>query len=219
MTHFARDILETRMHRITFVRHGESIGNAQGRIQGQLDFPLTETGQGQAGTLAMFWSKRRMHFDHAISSPLQRARQTAEILAQALCLLVEFDAHWMERSFGGLEGTSLSDIRENGAPEDLFHPYKAPGGNGESLVDLYLRGNQAMQNLIRKPPGSYLVVTHGAILEMAFFAILGLSPQEHFNRVRFRFGNTSVSELSYDPDQNNWFIHSINNLEHLVDGL
>jgi broad specificity phosphatase PhoE len=207
------------MHRITFVRHGESIGNAQGRIQGQLDFALTETGQRQAYALATFWSSRGVHFDHVISSTLQRARQTAEILSQESHLPVEFDVQWIERSFGSLEGTSLADIREKGAPEDLFHLHKSPGGSGESLGVLFQRGSQAVQSLIQRAPGRYLVVTHGALLHMALYFILGLSPQEHFHHVRFYFGNTSFSELSYDSVQNRWSIHSINNLEHLSDGL
>lgn len=207
------------MHRITFVRHGESIGNAQGRIQGQLDFALTETGHQQAKALATHWSKQDVHFDFAISSPLKRARQTAEILNQTLCLPLEFDNRWMERSFGGLEGISLAEIRENGVPEDLFHPLKSPGGNGESLMDLYRRGNQAVQSLISRPSGSYLVITHGAILQMILFSILRLSPERHFGQIRFHFGNTSVSELSYDPEDNHWNILSINNLGHLIEDL
>jgi len=205
------------MHRITFVRHGESIGNAQGRIQGQLDFALTKTGQRQAQALAAFWSRSDVHFDCAISSPLQRARQTAEILTQTLYLPLEFDPQWMERSFGGLEGIRLAEIREKGIPDDLFHPFKQPGGNGESLTDLYLRGSQAIQSLISRKPGSYLVVTHGAILQMVLFAILGLSPEEHFSQFRFHFGNTSVSELSYDAANHHWAILSINNQGHLSD--
>jgi 2,3-bisphosphoglycerate-dependent phosphoglycerate mutase len=206
------------MHHVTFVRHGESIGNAQGRIQGQLDFSLTETGQCQAKTLATYWSRHNEIFDCIISSPLQRARQTAEIISQSLHLPVEFDAQWMERNFGGLEGTSLAEIREKGVPEDLFHLYKSPGGSGESLMDLYRRGSLAVNKLVSRAPGSYLVITHGAILQMAFFSILGLSPQEHFKQVRFHFGNTSVSELSYDAEHNHWFIHSINSQTHLLDG-
>ena len=207
------------MHRITFVRHGESIGNSQGRIQGQLDFALTETGLQQAKALAAFWSMHDVHFDYAISSTLQRAHQTAEILTQEDCLPVELDANWNERSFGSYEGISLTDLREKGAPEDLFHLHKSPGGGGESLGTLFQRGSQAVQNLIQRPPGSYLVVTHGALLQMVLFSILGLSPEDHFHQVRFNFGNTSVNDLSYDPEKNHWSIYSINNQGHLVNNL
>jgi 2,3-bisphosphoglycerate-dependent phosphoglycerate mutase len=207
------------MHRITFVRHGESIGNAQGRIQGQLDFELTDTGQRQAYALAAYWSEHGVHFDYAISSNLQRARQTAEILTRESHLPVELDAQWVERSFGSLEGTSLADIREKGVPEDLFHLYRSPGGSGESLMDLYLRGIQAVQRLVARPPGSYLVITHGAILQMVLFSILGLTPQENFYQIRFHFGNTSVNELHYDSANNHWSILSINNLSHLTNNL
>ena len=86
-------------------------------------------------------------------------------------------------------------------------------------MDLYLRGSGAVQSLIARPTGSYLIITHGAIMQMVLFAILGLTPQEHFYQVRFHFGNTSVNELHYDSANNHWSILSINNLSHLTDNL
>ena len=69
---------DTLIYHITFLRHGESVGNAEDRFQGQADFPLTEKGRLQAQALARRWQDEGVSFDHCIASPLVRARQTAE---------------------------------------------------------------------------------------------------------------------------------------------
>ncbi len=66
------------------LRHGESVGNAESRWQGQADFPLTDRGRSQAQALADRWKREKMKFDYVISSPLSRARETAEIIASKL---------------------------------------------------------------------------------------------------------------------------------------
>ncbi|MCJ7716209.1 MAG: phosphoglycerate mutase family protein, partial [Anaerolineales bacterium] len=88
----------------TFLRHGESTGNAENRHQGQADFPLTKHGENQVKKLADYWKRKEMDFDLAISSPLTRAKQSAEILDQALNLKLEYDQIWMERDNGELAG-------------------------------------------------------------------------------------------------------------------
>jgi len=58
---------------ITFLRHGESVGNLENRLQGLSDFPLSETGRAQARMLADRWKTEGVTFDTVISSPLSRA--------------------------------------------------------------------------------------------------------------------------------------------------
>ena len=69
---------------ITLLRHGESVGNAESRWQGQSDFPLTDKGRAQARMLAERWQRENVKFDFLVTSPLTRARETAEIIASAL---------------------------------------------------------------------------------------------------------------------------------------
>ncbi len=73
----------------TFLRHGESTGNAENRHQGQADFPLTELGITQVKKLADYWEKQEVEFDRAFSSPLTRAKQSAEIITKTLNLKLE----------------------------------------------------------------------------------------------------------------------------------
>src|SRR4030042_2078472 len=94
----------TTNYTITLLRHGESLGNAEGFYQGQSDFPLSPTGEKQAQSLANRWLKERACFDLVISSPLIRARRTAEIVSAALNIPIEFDPLWMESNAGLLEG-------------------------------------------------------------------------------------------------------------------
>ena len=197
--------------KITFLRHGESTGNADGVIQGQADLPLTPRGQQQAQRLARLWAQQNIRFDQVICSPLKRARETAEIVAAALNTPIQFDPIWMERSFGSLEGLSGDEIHLL-QPNYIFqHPYQKPGGTGESTFDLHQRASQAVQQIMRRTPGRYLIVSHGAILNMALYAVMGLSPLNFFTGPRFQFGNTGYTELSYQPETRMWrFLNFIN---------
>ena len=82
---------EYPIYHIALLRHAESVGNAEGYHQGQAEFPLTERGQEQARALASYWQERGEVFDHCISSPQKRTRETAEIVAGTLGLKIEFD--------------------------------------------------------------------------------------------------------------------------------
>lgn len=193
------------------MRHGESTGNASGQIQGQLDMPLTERGRQQAQHLANQWASKKMGFEKIIASPLLRARETASIIGSKLNLPVLFDRIWMERSFGKLEGLTTEDIFIQQPGLIFQHPYHKPGESGESLFDLLQRASQGIQNLFSLSPGDYLIVSHGAILNMTMYAIMGLSPLNYDHGPRFSFGNTGYVKLTYQPDDRRWrFLEFIN---------
>jgi broad specificity phosphatase PhoE len=199
---------------ITLLRHGESVGNAEGKHQGQSDFPLTEIGLAQARSLAHHWSNEKRIFDLLISSPLSRASVTANILAEALHIPLELNPLWMERNNGRLAGLRPEEAFEAYPRPPFIHPYLPIGQTGESQWELYLRAGQAVQDLLRHPPGSYLVVSHGGILNMVLYAILGIAPQANFYGPRFRFGNTAFATLSYNPLEHKWYVHGINDQTH-----
>ena len=183
-------------------------------LQGQNNAPLTKTGERQAETLAEFWNDHGDKFDLIISSSQERARSTAQIIAKTLGIALQFDPAWMERAFGILEGVPFSEMLEQNPPPDFFHPYDHIGESGECLMDLYLRASKAVQNLLNNPPGSYLIVSHGALLNMAMYSILGLSPHNYVRGPRFHFKNTGFSELTYEPDTRVWRVLSFNNHPH-----
>ncbi len=195
------------MHTITLMRHGESDGNANGLIQGQIDLPLTENGQKQAREIAQIWLSDGRQFDLIIASPLLRARTTAEIISETLGLPVEYDAIWMERSFGSIDGQVYKEVEQRIPRTDFTHPYLPPGETGESQFDLFNRAGQAIQSLVRRPPGAYLIVSHGAFLNMAMYGILGMSPLTNPRSTHFAFSNTGYVDLTYIEEFSKWRIH------------
>ena len=206
------------IYAITLLRHGESEGNAVEIIQGQSDYPLTAKGIQQARALADRWQAIQAGLDAPlfgtiITSPLSRARQTAEIIATGLNTPVELDPIWIERGFGSLDGTPLSEILQIAPPVDFHHPYEPPADGGESSVDLFLRASQALRGVMHRPGGRYLIVSHGAILNMVVYAILGITPHGHYNSPRFSFGNTAYANFSYDAVTRRWRLLSFENPE------
>jgi 2,3-bisphosphoglycerate-dependent phosphoglycerate mutase len=204
------------LYAFTFLRHGTSIGNIEGRLQGQSEYPLSELGIQQARQLAAYWQNQKQTFFQIITSPLARARQTAEILGAAFDVPVETDPIWMERHFGTWEGLTPEEVHQTHSDFDFADLTQRPGQNGESLLELFARASQALQNLLNRPAGNYLIVSHGAILQMTFYTILGLSPLLNFQRLRFQFDNTAFSSLSYDPRRQLWLITGINQTPHLT---
>lgn len=201
-------------YHFTFLRHAESMGNAARILQGQVDYPLSERGIQQAQALADFWKGQGRSFDWLISSPLQRARQTAEIIAHALQLSPTLDPDWMERDSGENAGKRAEELAPLRSLPDLLHPYKHIGETGESQWELYLRAGRNLQRLLDRPPGRYLIVSHGGILNMLIYAILGLTPQAHFQGPRFRFRNTAFADFRYRPERHEWRVEGINQRPH-----
>jgi 2,3-bisphosphoglycerate-dependent phosphoglycerate mutase len=192
------------IYTITFLRHGESVGNAEERFQGRADYPLTEKGREQARVRAERWLAEGVRFDRCISSPLLRARQTAEIVTQALNVPLEFDADWMEVDNGLLAGLNDAEAEKVSPRPAFMTPYTRFGRTGESRWELYLRAGRAIQHVLDRAPAHYLVVAHGGILGMTMYALLGIPVQADFTGPRFLFHNTTCARFSYEPDRHNW---------------
>ena len=203
-----------KIYHVTLLRHGESVGNADGYHQGQSDFDLTDKGREQVKSLAQRWQNEEVVFDQAIASPLARARQTAEIITQKLNLPLDFNPLWMEADIGEITGLKAAEAREKYPPPEFTHPYQPLGLTGESWWELFLRGGQAVQDLLGRPPGRYLIISHGGILNMALYAILGIIPQANYYGPRFRFENTAFAKLTYESEQHKWRVLSINDRNH-----
>jgi len=188
---------------VTFVRHGESVGNIENRFQGQADFPLTEKGRAQARALADYWKAEKTKFDLCLSSPLTRAKETAEIVCAALSIPLEIDPTWLEMDSGRFSGKRPEEIDQIGRL-DFMTPYTRFGETGESRFEVYLRAGRAIQSVLDRAPGRYLVVAHGGILNMTMYSILSISPQAHYNGPRFSFENTTFADFIYEPHQHTW---------------
>jgi 2,3-bisphosphoglycerate-dependent phosphoglycerate mutase len=203
-------------YQITLLRHGESVGNASGYYQGHANFPLTERGEQQIHALADRWLAEGTNFDLVISSTLSRARQTAEIIARRLNVPLELDPLWMERDAGKYSGLRPEDAFQVFPPPEFIHPYLPFGETGESRWELYLRGGRVIQALMQRPPGRYLIVSHGGILNMVMYAILGIAPQANSQGPHFRFKNSAFAILTYHPGQHLWRVEALNDHAHWI---
>ncbi len=199
---------------ITLLRHGESVGNAEARWQGQSDFALTDKGRAQAQALAVRWSGEQIRFDEIITSPLDRARETAEIIGSKLNVRVELEPLWMERNVGEIAGLTPAELRDRFPQPAFINPFETIGSDGEGDWELFLRAGQALYNLLNKQPGNYLVVSHGGILNLTMHAVVGITPHANYSGPRFRFGNTGFARLIYSPQKHRWAIDSLNDHAH-----
>jgi broad specificity phosphatase PhoE len=208
---------KNKIFQVTLLRHGESVGNAESRWQGQSDYPLTERGRSQAKALAERWKREKMKFDYVISSPLSRARETAEIIASKLELSLEFEPLWLERDNGEFSGLTAHEVRHNFQHPDFTTPYDPVGSDGEGDWELFLRAGQALHGLLKRDPARYLIVSHGGLLNQVMHAIVGIVPQANNAGTRFRFGNTAFAQLLYFPNQHRWAIDKVNDHAHWAD--
>jgi len=145
------------MTELYLVRHGETEWNAARRIQGRTDIPLNDTGRRQAREAAELLARRSWHGVYA--SPLDRAHETAEIIAARLGLdgVTDIDA-LIERDYGEAEGMGFDEI-EALYPEGV----RAPGQ--ETREEVAARVVPALLELAERHPGERLViVSHGGAI-------------------------------------------------------
>lgn len=159
------------------VRHGQTEWNALGRLQGQLDSPLTARGIEQAQGMAA--ELDGLGIDRIVSSPLGRASCTAEIIADRLGVPVEHADELVEVHHGELAGLTWDEIDEEDAGiraargADRYN-WSFPGG--ESYATARLRAQAFLTSLDEGTP--VLAVAHEMIGRMLRAELLGLTPSE-----------------------------------------
>jgi 2,3-bisphosphoglycerate-dependent phosphoglycerate mutase len=206
---------ENTGHDIVLLRHGESVGNVESRWQGQSDYPLTDKGRAQARALSLRWQTEKRTFDRIFSSPLRRAKETAEVIAEDLQIPLETDPIWMERNIGAVAGMAVDEVNRQLAREKFNTPFSpAVGDEGEGDWALFIRAGQALHGLLLHPPGRYLVVSHGGILNQLMHAIVGITPSAGQSGPRFRFQNSGFAHVVYFSQAHRWQINGLNDCAH-----
>jgi broad specificity phosphatase PhoE len=149
------------MTTLLLVRHGETDWNAEGRLQGQTDRPLSDYGRRQARQLAEELAGEEL--DAIYSSDLARARETAEIVGETLGLPIELDRDLREKDWGTWEG--LTPVERDRV--------EFVGESTETHRDRMLR---ALRQISERHPGAHvLVVTHGGSMRRVQVAALGMA--------------------------------------------
>lgn len=152
---------------IYLVRHGQTLQNRAGLLQGRSDFPLNEQGEAQARRVGAYFRERGVSFDAVYSSPLCRARQTAALIAGEQ-IPVRVDERLIEMDYGPYEGMDLHEP----APEVLAFfmdcvNVPAPAGM-EPLPDVTARLGAFLEELRPEAEGrNILISTHAIALKGA----------------------------------------------------
>jgi probable phosphoglycerate mutase len=166
---------------IYLVRHGQTAWNKEEIFRGRTDVPLDETGLKQAELAGQYFKEMEIHAIY--SSPLSRAWQTAQKIAQIQTVKVEPLEGILDMSFGDWEGHAHQEIRK--MDEETYrqwvespHLVKLPGG--ESLDDVRGRAMAALEEVLRKHSEKTIVlVSHRVVCKVMICAILGLD-NSHF---------------------------------------
>jgi probable phosphoglycerate mutase len=156
--------------RLLLVRHGESTYNAEGRLQGQADPPLSSRGRAEAEALARVLDG--VAPERVVASDLVRARETAALLGHPDA---PTDARLREIDVGEWAGRPISDFPPGPEPSWRGGPLVPPGG--EAWPDLVARVGGAVDELLADG-GPWLVVAHGGVVRAAVTYVTGADAQQ-----------------------------------------
>ncbi len=185
--------------RFLLVRHGETDWNRNGQFQGQIDIPLNDNGREQGHKAAEFL--KDVQIDFAVTSPMLRPKETAELILQAHPHLeLQLEDEFKEISHGLWEGRYEPEIEQSYpgllkqwkiAPETVQMP------EGENLNDVWTRVVAAWQKWVQsyhQQPVTVLVVAHDAVNKAIIAQLFNLPPEHFWN---FKQGNGAVTVIDY----------------------
>jgi len=205
------------MTQLLLIRHGQSTWNAQGRIQGWADPPLSETGLDQARKLAQRLIIEGYPIAAIYSSPLLRARQTAEQVAQALGLPVQTDDRLKENGVGQFTGLTGQEVEQQ-FPEWVAARRASPAWiappDGEDRGGFASRTAAVMADIVANhSEQTVAVVSHGGILGAYLIHVLEMSIHRSSP---FQFDNASLSIVQVGEHRIR--LLKLNDTAHLMNG-
>lgn len=199
--------------RFYLIRHGETQWNREGRYQGATDIALSPEGRAQAKLVAKRF--RYLPLDAIYVSPLQRARQTADAIAEETGLTPIVDEHFKEINFGEWEGHSIPQLTEKygQAYLDFYeNPFEHPFPGEGSFAKVTERSVAGFEELLRRHPGERIaIVSHGGLLRVLLVAVMGMDL--NFYRKTW-MTNTSITTVDVMEDGRR-ILMSLNDKAHL----
>jgi len=200
---------------IILVRHGECEGNIRGLFRGRTNFPLNRRGLIQAKELGL----ELLDFPivNVYSSPLERARQTAEILGKEIDLKINIDEDFNNIELGNWEGLKKERIAEQYSEEwNLWinNPELLKIDGMERLENVQKRAKKRLDELVQENHNkTFAVVSHRAVLKPLIAACLNITPP-YFWRVHL--DTASYSLLTY-REGTGYCLIQLNQNKHLKD--
>ncbi|HTY71820.1 MAG TPA: histidine phosphatase family protein [Actinomycetes bacterium] len=179
------------MRELVLLRHGETAWSRAGRHTGRTDVPLTERGREQAAAAGALLAGRA--FALVLSSPLQRARETAGLAGYADPRLEPDAVEW---DYGGYEGLTSEQIRAQvGHDWTIFSDGVVPGATpGESLAQVAARADRVLARAL-EARGDVLLFSHGHFLRVLAARWVGQPPGF---AARLALGTAALSRLGYE---------------------
>jgi len=193
------------LRQLYFVRHGQTEWNAIHRMQGQWNSDLNQLGRDQADVNGKLLANSGI--EAMFASPLDRTRQTADIINQHLAIPVSYDDRIMEWDCGDWSGHLYADVKIRWAKEWSSReadPFNYRGPNCENYPDMIERASKFLADLEQHAAMNIAVVSHGMIgkvmvsLLMGYgeTAMLALSqPNDVIYRVTLDQGQANVSHF------------------------
>ena len=192
---------------LLLVRHGKSTWNAEGRLQGQADPPLSSVGEQQARAVSSVLSRRPIAAVYC--SPLLRARATANAIAAVHGLDPHLDHRLSEINLGAWQAHRVAELRSDTAVQYrkwLADPRAIKPPHGETLDEALARAAPAVQEMVANHAGHTIVlVTHSIIGRAILSDLLGVGTrlwahlslkQGLVSTVRFREGVAVLERLN-----------------------
>ncbi len=199
--------------RFVLIRHGQTEWNRGAeRFRGHADLPLNETGLAQAQKIAARLAGEKIAAVY--SSPLQRARQTAQPLADALHLEIQKQDGLLDIDFGALEGMTVDEARQ-AFPEVIEKWIAAPGHvrfpKGDSFKTLRTRIEAMLDALAAKHAGETVaLVSHKVVCGALLCSVLGLDGDALW---RIQQDNACIN--SFEKRDTGWLVTLLNETSHL----
>ncbi len=163
---------------LILIRHGETDWNREGKVQGLSDIELNSDGRRQARQLAL--SLKDANIDRIYSSPLLRARQTAQIINSYHQVPVFLDAGLMEMDQGDFEGLSFRELmacEKDFLKKWIADPASVKMPNGESFMELQTRAWKVVAGIIAEADNT-LVVSHNFTIAAILCKLKNISLSE-----------------------------------------
>lgn len=179
------------MHRIYFVRHGETVWNVENKICGMTDSPLTENGRAQARQTGALVHASGLHIDEILYSPLSRAADTAKAIAAATSIPAREEPRLREQCFGKYEGTPRDGAEFKVSKTHFADRYDG----GESMLQLAQRLYNLLDELKADENKTYLLVAHNGIARVVQSYFYDMTNEEY---AAFGIQNCELREFTFD---------------------
>lgn len=179
------------MHRIYFVRHGETVWNVENKICGMTDSPLTENGRAQARQTGALVHASGLHIDEILYSPLSRAADTAKAIAADTGIPAREEPRLREQCFGKYEGTPRDGAEFKVSKTHFADRYDG----GESMLQLAQRLYNLLDELKADENKTYLLVAHNGIARVVQSYFYDMTNEEY---AAFGIQNCELREFTFE---------------------